>query len=242
MAQRILQTLLLSAISLLLLNNSALAAIAYDASNSGAVAYYSPDSSITFSLTVGSGTDRYLIVAGGNDDGGGVTCSSATYNGVSMTEAVEAGTGAHACLYYLLNPDSGTHNVVVTMSGSADISMGAVSFTGADQAAPDDSDYEETSSTTTTVNLTSTVDNSWIATLVLSENQSCTFTAGTGVTELLESSSSGTTSFALGHKATTTAGAISSVWTKNDAYGTVQVSAVLAPSGGATRRRIISFQ
>ncbi len=66
-----------------------------------------------------------------------------TYNGVSMTQlttenspTVDDGIGAHIERWYLVNPSSGTHNVVATMVGSGAGSLAAASFTNVNQTTP----------------------------------------------------------------------------------------------------------
>src|SRR5437016_3064177 len=65
--------------------------------------------------------------------------NTVTYNGVTMT-AVNAGVtdGAsdYGKMYYLLNPATGAHNVVVTVS-SGSVAAYAASYTGVSQVAPE---------------------------------------------------------------------------------------------------------
>lgn len=86
----------------------------------------------TVSITVSSG-DNFLAVS----SVGHCTTVSATYNGVSMylskTGQPIAG-GAYVSIYYLANPDVGTHNLVVTQSSCTYgyMSIGASLFSGVD--------------------------------------------------------------------------------------------------------------
>jgi len=122
----------------------AYAAIAFDAvssafDGSGAI------TSITFSHTV-TGTETFLGVtaASNQSPGGTVTHTTATYNGVAMTHM---GTGiaigsdrVSVAGYYLIDPDTGTHNVVVNISGTGPtLYAKALSYTGADQVSQPDS-------------------------------------------------------------------------------------------------------
>jgi hypothetical protein len=91
----------------------------------------------TFSHTVGSGSDRLLAVTIKMRGGAGGVVTGVTFNGVAMTAVdTEAISGsAHAVIYYLKNPDTGTHTVSVahSMTGSAHLEVSASSYTGVDQ-------------------------------------------------------------------------------------------------------------
>lgn len=89
------------------------------------------DATVTFSHTVGSLTNGILFVWMVYQTTS-TTISSVTYNGVAMTEAIEQTTNRRTVLYYLLNPASGAHDVVI--SGSANfgrVCAGAHSWSGA---------------------------------------------------------------------------------------------------------------
>jgi len=113
-----------------------MAVVKYDSKSS------TTDRSGTFSWshTVGNYNNRILVVSIGFRDGsGGRVVSSVTYNGDAMTKAVgDSSGGYYSSIYYILNPDVGTHNITVTCSVSSDacISCGAVSFYNVLQLAP----------------------------------------------------------------------------------------------------------
>lgn len=112
-------------------------AIAFDAAtsfNGGA----SQVSSVTFAHTVGSGANRILVVGVALRNGTGQSVTGVTYNGVAMTSAGVAinGTTVRTSLWTLVNPASGTHDVVVSMSAAAVVAGGAHSYTGVDQTTP----------------------------------------------------------------------------------------------------------
>lgn len=73
----------------------------------------------TFSYTVGSGSNRILIVYLAIAGSGGTTPTptSVTYNGTTMTAGNSQSQGANQKLfsYYLLSPSTGANNVVITM-------------------------------------------------------------------------------------------------------------------------------
>jgi len=136
------------------------AAIAFD--NASSVNAGTGVTSLTYSLTVGSGTNRLLFV--------GVrilslTTPTVTYAGASMTLVASAtfNFGADECyLFALVAPTSGANNVVVTVSTSASISSAASSYTGALQSVTmDNSTTNNTAGTTATLTLTTVADNCW---------------------------------------------------------------------------------
>lgn len=121
-----------------------MAAAVFDAvgpSSSGATAA-AGSGSLTWAHTCSAGANRLLLVgvAVGAADDTAIT-ATATYNGVAMTAGpvVHAG-GTHAGFvqyFRLVAPASGAHNVVVTLAGgTATLSGGSVSYTGADQTTP----------------------------------------------------------------------------------------------------------
>src|SRR3972149_3113909 len=78
-------------------------------------------SSLTWSHTVTStGADRILVVGVSIRNGSSQTVSSVTYNGVAFPPVLGGvatnGTVLRNELWYLLNPATGTNNVVVTLS------------------------------------------------------------------------------------------------------------------------------
>ena len=93
--------------------------------------------SLTWAHTV-NGSERLLVVGVSFNPGAGRNVSSVTYNGAAMTAAGNrAGSNDEIAIYYLVNPDLGTNNVVVTFNTSVTEAVaGAISLTGVDQAAP----------------------------------------------------------------------------------------------------------
>lgn len=123
---------------------------------------------LTFSHTVGSGTDRILIV-------GGLVANTTefitgiTYNGVAMTQGIKkqntSGDNSWIYLYYLVNPASGAHNVVVSTSSSVSMAFTASSYTGAKQTGQPDATGVYTGATESgdrTVSITTVTDQCWL--------------------------------------------------------------------------------
>jgi len=96
-------------------------------------------SGITFPHTVGAGSDRYLKVGVAINQIGPATVSSITYAGVAMTRlggSVLSGV-IRVEYWYLLNPPTGTNDVVVTLSDSPmNLACVASSYFGVNQTTP----------------------------------------------------------------------------------------------------------
>lgn len=137
-------------------------AIAFDAddgsSDTGGAA-----TSLTYSHTC-SGTDRILFVSVGlNTNGDNVT--GVTYNGVAMTQIATATANAsnRSYLYYLINPATGSNNVVVSLGSASNVYSSSASYTGAKQSTqPDSNATNTTSSTPLTLSTTVVGSGCWI--------------------------------------------------------------------------------
>jgi uncharacterized repeat protein (TIGR01451 family) len=97
----------------------------------------------TFPHTVGIGNDRVMIV-GVSIYNSNKTVSGVTYAGQALTRLgfLDGGSGANDRrmeMWRLVNPPTGTANVVMTMSSSAKLVVGAASFFGVNPAAPNGS-------------------------------------------------------------------------------------------------------
>jgi prepilin-type N-terminal cleavage/methylation domain-containing protein len=99
--------------------------------------------SLTWSHTVGAGSDRILVVGVSTRGGlGWDQVNSVTYNGISLTRVGSDTTlDCHGYthrveIWYLVAPPTGTYNVVITTAGNADIVGGATSWIGVNQTNP----------------------------------------------------------------------------------------------------------
>ena len=99
--------------------------------------------SLTFSHTVGSGSNRLLVVSVHLRDGVGTPVTGVTYGGNALTAvpsgSANSGTGTpenRTELWSLLDPPTGTADVVISLSASKNIVGGATSFFGVDQTTP----------------------------------------------------------------------------------------------------------
>lgn len=120
--------------------------------------------SLTASYTVGSGSNRLLVVqvlgdvAAGADDITGVT-----YNGVSMTLAAkQVATGdRNEYQYYLIGPASGANNVVVSCTGTHYLLVGAADYTGVSATGQPDVVNHNSGADPTSISITTVTDNDW---------------------------------------------------------------------------------
>ena len=121
-------------------------------------------SSKTVSVDVGTGNNRLLLVW---VSGGGVAqVTTATYDGVSMTNL---GTGTSGSPYHhsmrcfsLVNPSSGSNNLIVSQSSNSHIAVHAISFKNAHQSTPTIVTTNGGFASTTTLGITPTVAGSFI--------------------------------------------------------------------------------
>src|SRR3989344_1612237 len=101
---------------------------------------------VSFSHTIGSGTNMILLVgveqSSNTSDGTPPVVSSVTYNGVNLTQITSrnfsAAPATREDLWYLTNPSSGLHNIVVTTASgiSKTLIAAGISFSGVDQSSP----------------------------------------------------------------------------------------------------------
>jgi hypothetical protein len=136
---------------------SGCAGICFDAASSSTPA---TGISFTWSHTVGTGGNRILIVGVSIRNSSSQTVSGVTYAGAPLTNigVRDNGTVVRIEMWGLVNPPSGTANVVVTLSSAADAKTvcGATSWTGVHQTTPLGTFVSATGSTNApTVNATS---------------------------------------------------------------------------------------
>lgn len=117
-------------------------AIAFDAASNSSGVDQTGVNSLTFSHTV-TGSNTILLVGASlrHDTGTGKTVTGVTFNGDAMTlvdqDTNNWGGQEYTSLWRLVNPDAGTHDIVVTYSDVCDYAIaGGVSYTGVDQTAP----------------------------------------------------------------------------------------------------------
>jgi len=128
----------------------------------------------TWSHTVGSGSDRILIV-GVVYEGGDPTITSIKYGDANLTLAISGSissgaTMQTASLYYLLNPATGTANIAIDhVSGTAASAAGGISLANVKQQGPEVTvfDSETTASPVTiSTDITTLTDGAWVIDVV----------------------------------------------------------------------------
>ncbi len=195
---------------------------------------------LSWSHTVGSGSNRILIVgvAGEDSSGTDLNISSVTYGGVAMTLVPNStsteGTSylQGTALYYLLSPTVGTATVTVTYSGSvAERSGGSISLRNADQAVAEAvATNGNTGSNSISTNITTQTNGAWVIDVVGCGN-SGSYTATGGNTERYDvqndsASAAGST------KLVASAGSTTVSWTHSGANRLAQSAAAFAPVSG----------
>jgi RHS repeat-associated protein len=148
----------------------------------------SSSSQTTASITIGSGSNRILIVGTSVQDANHANypITGITYGGVALTKirSDEATGNARTELWYLLNPATGTANIIVNATGSiGELAMEAISLTGVDQTTPIDAQAGQTGNgTASSLSITTSANNTWVASMFSGEG---TITGvGSGQTEL----------------------------------------------------------
>ena len=192
-------------------------AIAVDNTATFDDASYDTTTSNTISFTVGSGSNRLLIVTASywEDVAGTGTITGITYAGTSMTQVVTATeTAMSTYIYRLVAPTSGTNNIVITTSGATDSrKFGVISFTGVNQTTPINASNTAIASTSgpLTASLTTTVANTMLVDAA-SNFSANTITPGTGQTVIFNTTSNGVSGGA-SYKAFASTGSTSMQWT-----------------------------
>jgi len=137
--------------------------------DAAATSSQSTSSTLTWSHTVGSGSNRLLVVGVFAMSYGALpSVSGVTYNGVAMTKARADddfnGAGWESSVWILHNPPSGAHNVVATISNYGTTVGMSVSYTGAQQSSTADAVNGQSgiSAGTKTFTLTTVANNAWV--------------------------------------------------------------------------------
>ena len=215
--------------------------IAIDSQSSGSA---DGASSLTFSHTIGGGSNRILVVGVSIETCNPYeTVSSITYGGKTLTYLNSAQvTSSNACrgrveLYYLLEadmPGAGPFNVVVTATGWCDaLAAGATSLRGVAQQAPEVSNTNANDAQTSiSTNITTLTDGAWLVDAVHSGNPD-TFTANSGQNVRYDQASS-TSEVAGSTLLVASAGNVSLGWTNTSANRLAQAVAAFAPATGCS--------
>ena len=143
-------------------------------------------SSLTHNMTVADNSNRVLIACV-SSYGSAPTITGVTWNGDSMTavpnsESYQSGSNNRTQLYYIIAPDTGSHSIVASFSGSATCGIGGMSFYNVHQTTPvgAGNTSSATSTATSSLALTPTVTGSWIIAMISS---SSSLGSATGLTQ-----------------------------------------------------------
>jgi len=152
-------------------------AIAFDATSTGSA----NASSVTVAHTV-TGSNPFLFVVIRDLDN---LLTGVTYASVAMTQigTTQGAGGNNVSLWYLVNPATGTNNIVATKSaGVSNIRASGTSYTGVSQGAPEASTTGAGGAGTTfSQSVTTITDNAWVV-WGLGENTGSPPTAGANTT------------------------------------------------------------
>lgn len=135
-------------------------------------------SSLTFAHVVGAISNSLLVVSISSQDSNhaNVPITGVTYNGVALTKAKEdmaSSNNTSSSIWYLLNPASGTHNVIVSATGSVQILAVSSSWSGVAQSGQPDASAgagtANNNSSSPSQAITTVADNSLIVDAISSE-------------------------------------------------------------------------
>lgn len=160
-------------------------AIAFDAASNYAI--HVSGTSLTLAHTC-TGSNRILFVTTMGSNGASDVITGITYNGDALTKIGNSQKGTsnrfHA-LWYLVNPDTGANNIVVSASATDIIKAHGASYTGAHQTVQIDVNEDgvigSNNVTVFSESITTLIDNSWVI-QSLKNSQGGTMTEAGGTT------------------------------------------------------------
>lgn len=213
--------------------------IAFDAHTTGATD--SATDNISFSHT-NTGSNLYLTLNTSSETGG---VTAITYAGSSMTEHQErtnANIGHQVKQWRLNAPASGANTVALTNTATDRVSAWADSFSGAHQSSqPDGAATNSVStSTTVTVNVTTSFDNTIVIDCHVSNGPPAT--VGAGQTERVNENSGGR-SGGVSTETTTTPATVTMSWSVSDSHwATAAFGAREAPAEAVVLGQLLSMK
>ena len=206
--------------------------INYDAASSDS----GSGSQLTFSHTIGEGSNRLLVVSVSIENGSsGPTVSSITYGAQNLTKIDSVQTGSTTIgrseLWYALEtnlPSAGSYNVEVNVSASVSYLLaGAISLEGVAQQAPEDQNTRTVTGTDTiSTSITTVTNGAWIVDSVHC-GEGGSYTANSGQTERYDRDS-GTSTHTASTLPKAIAGSTSISWTHSVASANRQTHVVAA--------------
>lgn len=190
--------------------------------STGATELNADNNTTTFAHDVGSGSNRLLVVQITGDQDTQIP-SAVTFNGVALTKIVRLANSANifADVWYLINPDSGSHNIVVTWANTTGDTCRilASTFNGVLQATPlddanGDSDFDTDGDEDITFSYTTANANALIVGCVAHDQASDAGTPTSNWNEIEDASIDGSYRSMAGYRITAgAAGAYTVGWT-----------------------------
>ena len=174
-------------------------------------------SSLTFAVTIPSGTDQVLVVATGVECSSGqqanMPITGVTFNGDALTKIrhdAESNNRNRGELWYMVNPDVATGNVVITATGSnVGISGGALLYSGVDQSTPIDANSGTTvgaSASNISTTISPTVTDAYIVYGCVNGSTASAASPGNGETETFDVNATSSHKGTGGYRVETTTG------------------------------------
>jgi hypothetical protein len=153
--------------------------ITFDAAGAG---NNNPVTSLTYSHTCTSNNNRFLVVAVWTEQTGDIV-TGVTYNGVAMTRVATVTQGTQRIhLYILVNPATGTNDVVVSTGSSANIHSVSASYYDAKQSAQPNAFNTNVQASGATLTLQATVTKNGSLLISCAANEGNGISASTGTT------------------------------------------------------------
>lgn len=233
----------------LLITVNCYGAIAYDTAAGANLS----GSTVTVPITIGTNDNRILVVGVGSDGSttADYSASGVTYNSVAMTKingfqyTANGWDGGYdwISLWYLIAPDTGSHNIVVSFTTTPDNGASAIgiSLYGVVQQAPEANGSTTNNNVTpVTCSITTQTNNAWVVDIMADNFSSTDGTPGTGQTGRGRQSNAQDTEMST--KPVASAGATSTSWSFDDWGYHGMINASFAPYVASTTRRVMIIQ
>lgn len=220
------------------------AAVAFDAASHGFNAGAGFNTTLTVSHTVAGSNTILFARAGFGDNLHTDSLSSVTYNGDNLTkiDANSVGSFYRNELWYIINPDAGTHDIVFTATAGVNVYQGGgVSLTGVHQSSPLGTAVKATgTSDTATVDI-SVGAGEWGIDTVYFQNGPTLGSSNQTQREVEQDNVSGNTG---GSATSASTGTVTMSWASNAGsvnWGIIAVPVKPASASSPIRRRVIRY-
>jgi hypothetical protein len=184
--------------------------------------------SCSFSHTVGSGSDRLLVLTYTDEDSSATDAAvaNADFNGDAATHLVTVGTNNRTEQWYVLNPDSGTFTVTINFGGTVTAAAcTAMSYTGVQQSGqPDATNSGTDAASVFQISIDTATENAWLTVTDYHPASAAALTAS-NLTERVQQVNNGAFIVAFGDRAATTTGTYTQGWSSGSG-GTNQLTVV----------------